>query len=245
MLENKKFLITGGNGGIGFEIVKTLLLNKSKIILLLNKNTDNIDQLIQKSPEHKSNIEIIKVDLTDVDELKNKIFGIKNIDGFIHSVTLPIENKSTLDMEWGNFQSNLDLQVKSFHEILKNIIPTMKERKCGKIINILTEYVVGVPPKKISSYLVSKYALLGMTKSLAVELGEFGINVNSVSPSMTNTTLISNIPNKLKEITASQIPLKRLAETKDVASAVLFLCSEQSNFLTGENILVSGGNTMQ
>jgi len=129
-------------------------------------------------------------------------------------------------------------------EILKFLIPIMKEKHKGKIVSILTEYTIGRPPPKISNYIVGKYALLGFCKALASELGPFGINVNCISPSMTNTSLISKLPSKLKEMTASQIPLKRLAEPEDIASTTLFLCSKDSDYITGENILVSGGNTM-
>ena len=80
---------------------------------------------------------------------------------------------------------------------------------------------------------------------MATELGKFGIRVNSVSPSMVKTTLIDNLPNKLKEITSSQIPLEnRLAEPIEIAGVVFFLCTENANYITGENILVTGGHSM-
>jgi 3-oxoacyl-[acyl-carrier protein] reductase len=120
----------------------------------------------------------------------------------------------------------------------------MKERKRGKIISILTSYTVGRPPNNISPYLVGKYSLLGLSKSLAVELGPYGITINCISPSMTNTPLIEKLPSKLKEITASQIPLGKLAEPKNVASVALFLCSDHADYISGENILVTGAQTM-
>jgi 3-oxoacyl-[acyl-carrier protein] reductase len=121
----------------------------------------------------------------------------------------------------------------------------MKSQKFGKIISILTSYVVGKPPNGITDYVVGKYSLLGLTKCMAAELGSFGIRANSVSPSIVNTPLTDPLPNKLKEITKSQIPLEnRLAEPSEVAEVVLFLCGDGSNYITGENILVTGGYTM-
>ena len=120
----------------------------------------------------------------------------------------------------------------------------MKERKYGRIVNILTSYVIGRPPNNQSSYIVSKYSLLGLSKSLSVELGSYGITVNSVSPSMTNTNLIEKLPLKLKEIIANNVPVGRLADPNDITSAVLFLCSKNSSYISGENILVSAGETM-
>jgi 3-oxoacyl-[acyl-carrier protein] reductase len=96
----------------------------------------------------------------------------------------------------------------------------------------------------LSSYVTAKHSSLGLSKSLAVELGPFGINVNCVSPSLIDDSLTSFMPSKLKEIIVSQTPMKRLAEPIDVAKAVLFLCSNLSDFITGENMLVTGGQSI-
>ena len=121
----------------------------------------------------------------------------------------------------------------------------MKSKKSGKIISILSSYVVGKPPNGVVDYVVGKYSLLGLTKCMAVELGSFGIRVNSVSPSMVNTPLTEPLPRMLKETIKSQIPIEnRLAEPSEVAEVVLFLCTEGANYITGENILVTGGQTM-
>jgi 3-oxoacyl-[acyl-carrier protein] reductase len=120
----------------------------------------------------------------------------------------------------------------------------MKTKKYGKIVNILTAYTNGKPPTGISDYIVGKYSLLGLAKSLAVEVGKDGITVNCISPSMTETPLISHLPEKLKEFSASQVPIGRLAKPSDIASLALFLCSKQSDYISGENIMVSGGSIM-
>ena len=97
----------------------------------------------------------------------------------------------------------------------------------------------------MSSYIIGKYSLLGLSKCLAVELGKFGISVNSISPSMTNTSLIKKFPTKFREISASQVPLKqKLAEPDDIASTIFFLCSKYSDYISGENLIISGAQTM-
>ena len=128
--------------------------------------------------------------------------------------------------------------------IRDRLIPLMKTKKRGKIVNILTAYANGKPPTGISDYIVGKYSLLGLAKSLAVEVGKDGITVNCISPSMTETSLISHLPEKLKEFSASQVPIGRLAKPSDIASLALFLCSKQSDYISGENIIVSGGSIM-
>ena len=193
-------------------------------------------------------LEIKKVDLANEKELNNTITSILQnhpIDIFIHSPAYPIQHRDIMNTTWNNFQKQIDLQTKSFLQISKLIIPQMKSQKFGKIISILTSYVVGKPPNGIPDYVVGKYSLLGLTKCMAGELGPFGIRANSVSPSMVNTPLTDPLPEKLKEITKSQIPLEgRLAEPVEVAGTVLFLCTDNSNYITGENILVTGGHTM-
>lgn len=215
--------------------------------MFYHKNRKDIDNLLKKHQNKNSNIEIHQVDLLDrnkLEETMKQILKNGNIDAVVHSVTLPIENKSIFNKKWEDFQLQIELQIKSLFHIIHFLLPSMKTRKQGKIVNIITSYVVGRPPTGISDYIIGKYSLLGLTKALAVELGQFGITVNGISPSLTNTPLTEKLPSKLKEINASQVPLGRLAEPQDVASAALFLCSKYSDFVSGENFLLTGGSTM-
>jgi len=247
LLQGNRILITGANGGIGYSIAETLLKNNANLVLCYSSNRQNIDKLIQTYPKYKSNIEIFKINLADftlTTDIIDKILQKGHIDAFIHSVTNSIKHSSVLNFSWDEYQSNIDIQTRSFFEIIQKIVPLMKIKKKGRIINILTSYVVGTPPKQISPYLVGKYSLLGLSKSLAIELAEFGITVNCISPSMTQTQLIDDLPSKLKEISKIQNPSKRLANPSDIASAVLFYCSDTSDFVTGSNLLVTGGENM-
>lgn len=247
LLSDKRILVTGANGGIGLSICETFLKNHSKLVLFYNKKRTDVDDLLKRHEDLRSSVEIHQIDLLDnlkLEHLMPKILESGKIDAFVHSVTLPVENKSVMDMRWEDYKSHIEIQTRSFVQIVQSLIPSMKERKFGKIISILTSYTVGRPPNKISNYIVGKYSLLGLTKSLAVELGPFGITVNSISPSITNTPLTEKLPSKFKEITINQIPLGRLAEPIDVAQTALFLCSKYSDYISGENFLVTGGQTM-
>ena len=97
------------------------------------------------------------------------------INAFIHSVTLSMENKLIIEKNWAEYKKHIELQTKSFFQIIKLLIPIMKTKKHGKIVNILTAYTNGRPPAGISDYIVGKYSLLGLAKSLAVEVGKDGI----------------------------------------------------------------------
>lgn len=247
MLTGQRILITGANGGIGLSICETLLRNNAKLVLFYHKKRAGIDKLLKDIENLKPSVEIEQVNLLDdskIEQTMSKILQTEPIDGFIHSVSPPLETKSFLGMQWKDFQFNIEIQTKSFLKIVQLLSPSMKKNHRGKIINILTSAVIGKPPSNMSNYIVGKYSLLGLSKALAVELGSFNINVNSISPAMTNTALIEKLPSKLKEIAASQVPLGRLAEPSDIASVALFLCSKHSNYISGENIVVSAGQTM-
>ena len=91
---------------------------------------------------------------------------------------------------------------------------------------------------------MAKSAILGMSKNLAQELGPRGIRVNMVSPSLVDTDLVANIPERIRQMTVSRTPLRRLATVDDVAGVVLFLASRYADFVTGDNVLVTGGDVM-
>ena len=244
MTIDKHILITGSNGGIGFEVARLLAEQKAKLTLLYHENAQQLDNFTTSG----QSLEIKKVNLVngkEIDETISSILEDHPIDIFIHSPAYPIQHKDIMNTTWNDLQKQFDLQTRSFLQISKLIIPQMKSQKFGKIIPILTSYVVGKPPNGIADYVVGKYSLLGLAKCMAGELGSFGIRVNSVSPSMVNTPLTDPLSIKLKEITKSQIPLEnRLAEPTEVADVVLFLCGDGANYITGENILVTGGHTM-
>jgi 3-oxoacyl-[acyl-carrier protein] reductase len=245
LLKGQRILITGANGGIGQSISEILLQNNAKVVLFYNEKRTQIDKLLEKYGN--SSIEIYQVNLLDSEQLENTMNLVLNhdkIDSFIHSVSLMIENKSIMNTKWKNYESHIEMQTKSFLQIVQSLILPMKSQKHGKIISILTSSVVGRPPSNMSDYIVGKYSLLGLSKSMSVELGHLGITVNSISPSMTITPLIEKFPTKMKEISASQTPLGRLAEPIDTASVALFLCSKYSDYMTGQNLLVSGGQVM-
>ncbi len=247
MLKGKTILITGANGGLGYAISKKLFEKNSNLILLYNKNDDNINKLIHYSKNSKNKIKTYKVDLlndNNLEKVLKKITKNESIDIFIHSTSFSLEHDQIIDSKWSDFQHHIELQTKSFFQISKSIIPKMKKKKSGKIIGILSSSVIGRPPSSLSPYIVAKYSLLGLIKTLAVELGPYGITCNGISPSMCETPLTKKFPKKMKEINANDIPLKRLVFPDEIASTVLYLCSQMSNFVNGENIIISGGQSM-
>ena len=253
MLDKKRIMITGANGTLGSIISKKLYENNADLVLLYRQNDNNIKNLISNT----NDIETHKIDLLHTDKLQEtleKITNTKSIDIFIHCPVLPIEHKSFLDTNWTNFQNHIDLQTKSFLQISQHIVPFMKEKKSGKIIPILSSYLIGRPPPSLSPYVVSKYSLMGLVKLMAVELGQYGITVNNVLPGATGTERLTEIiKNKSAKTGSSEeeaantmknaVPAKRFAKPEELADAITFLASERAAYINGINLPVDGGRT--
>jgi 3-oxoacyl-[acyl-carrier protein] reductase len=120
----------------------------------------------------------------------------------------------------------------------------MVAKKSGRIINIISTYALGAPPSQLASYVTAKSGLTGLSRALAAELGPLGITDNMVAPGLTDTEMISYLPQRYRDVIAHQTPLKRIATPADVAKTVLFLASEAATFINGALIPVSGGHTM-
>src|SRR3989304_8096334 len=181
MLKNKRILITGANGTIGNSICRTFLKNNANLVLFYHKNSTNIEELKRENSKSKQEIESFQVDLSDINQIKknmNEVLKTKSIDIFVHSVSLPLKIKKTIDCNWKEFEEHINLQTRSLLEISKAIIPGMKIKKNGKIVNILTSSIIGSPPNMLISYVTAKHSSLGLSNSLAVELEPFALNVN-------------------------------------------------------------------
>src|SRR5579872_4198520 len=165
LLQDQRIVITGANGGIGISICETLLQNKARLVLLYHKKRENIDKLLEEYANSNSSVEVQQVDLLDNLKLKATMHSILesgSVDSFIHSVSAPIENKSVIDLRWEDYLSHIELQTRSFLQIVQSLIQSMREKKHGKIISILTSSTVGRPPSNMSDYIVGKYSLLGL-----------------------------------------------------------------------------------
>jgi len=236
-MNKKTAVIIGGSGGIGTAIAKKMVQKGTRVYSSYHKGKPT-----------DSDINFFKMDITDSDSVKrefSKIIDEQKIDIVVFSVTTQIENKRLLSLQWADYSQHIDLQIKGLFNVIRGMDAQLRLKNKTKFIIILTEYCIGKPPASLSHYVTAKYALMGMAKSMAVELARYNCTVNMVSPGMTSTNLISNLPHKLVEITAANNPLKRIAESDDVANLVLFLASDESDYINGVNILVNGGGVME
>ncbi len=222
----KKVLITGASGGIGGAIAKKLRAEGYELFLHAHTNQSGF----------------LSADLADEKDIDRLLTAAEDADIFIHSVSAPIAHAEVAKKTWHDFEQHLSVQVKAFFCIAQKLLPRMQAKKYGKIIPIVTEYVVGRAPTQIADYVSAKYALLGLSKCIAAEYGRYGISCNAVSPGTTETKLTAHLPKKLLEMIAHDSPRGRLTTTDEIADVVTFLCSDAARGINGENILVTGGN---
>lgn len=245
-MSKKTAIIFGGSGGIGIAVAQKMIENNIHVCLVYFDNK-NIEKLVNNF--QKGQYSLYKTDLSDENAIKLTVEQIikdhQKIDIIVFSVSNKLENKPVFKLNSIDFNKHYNLQTLGLLNIVKSLEPQIKEKNKMKIVIVLSEVCICKPPAGLSHYTSSKYSLMGLTKTLAVELARYQCNVNMVSPGMVDTGLISGFPSKLIEITAEDNPLKRIATPGDVANAIIFLSSEESDYLNGVNIAVNGGGLMQ
>jgi 3-oxoacyl-[acyl-carrier protein] reductase len=240
-------LVIGGTGGIGRAACIQLAKDGFDVIIHYNRNSKLASEIKTLVENKNRKALIVKADITKEEEVKDivskslRVFG--KIDVTINCAASIIPNIKFAELRWTDFLTQLEINIKATFTIMKLVIPSMLERGYGKIINI-GSLSVDKPNAEWAHYITAKSALTGFTRSLAFELAPKGIRINQVTPGMVDTELISDIPEKVKLLTAAQTPLRRLASTEDIAGVISFLASKNSDFITGENIRVNGGQTM-
>ncbi len=241
MLDGKVAIITGGTRGIGFETVKTFLENKAKVILFgsreetVNKALDELKNLGYDVDGYAPNLQ----DETSIKDVIDKILKkYKKIDILINNAGISA-NKKIEDTTTEEFSSIMDLNVLAMFNMIKAVVPTMKEQKSGVILNTSSMVSIYGQPAGVG-YPTSKFAVNGLTKSLARELAPSNIRVNAVAPGITNTDMVAKLPKEMIEPLIKTIPLGRIGEPRDIANAFLFLASDMASYVTGVILSVDG-----
>ena len=245
-MAKKLALILGGNGGNGYAATKRLLEDGMHVCVTYYNNNDNIEKI--KNISSKDDLSVYQCNAMEYDRVTKMIADITSnfckIDVVIFSLTSSLKHSRLLELEWNNYIEHFNLQIKSMHFVTKALQEQILSKQKIKFVILLTEACVGSPPKGLSHYVTSKYAAMGMAKTMAVELAQYGCTVNMVSPGMVETPLLDSLPSKLIEMNAYQNPLKRNAVPDDVSNVISFLASDQSDYINGANIVINGGAAM-
>ena len=241
-LENKNIIVTGASGGIGNSIVKKLNQAGANI-LASGTRIEKLEEL----KKNFENIKILKFDISQSDKIAEFIENATNelggsLDGLVNNAGITQDNLA-IRMSLEEWQKVIDINLTSTFLMSKFAIKKMLKNKSGKIVNI-TSVVGHTGNLGQANYTASKAAIVAMSKSLAIEYAKKNININCISPGFIKTAMTDNIDEKFKEIIVSKIPSARLGEPDDIANAVLFLSSDQSDYINGETIHVNGGMYM-
>lgn len=241
MLEGKVTIITGGTRGIGYETAKLFLENKSKVIIFGSKK-ESVDNALSKLNDLGLTAEGYYPNLLDVFEIEKVIKEINDkynhIDILINNAGVSA-NKRIDDTTNEDFSNIMDLNVNAMFNMIKAVTPYMKKQNSGVILNTSSMVSIYGQPSGVG-YPTSKFAVNGMTKSLARELGPSNIRVNAVAPGITNTDMVSSLPKEMIEPLIKTIPLGRIGEPIDVANAFLYLASPMASYVTGTILSVDG-----
>ncbi|MDA9128467.1 3-oxoacyl-[acyl-carrier-protein] reductase [Candidatus Pelagibacter ubique] len=238
-LKGKNIIVTGASGGIGNSIVEKLNHNGANI-LATGTRIEKLEELREKF----SNIKILKFDISQHDKIEEFIENATkelggSLDCIVNNAGITKDNL-TIRMSLEEWSKVININLTSTFLMCKYSIKKMLKNKSGKIINI-TSVVGHTGNVGQANYTASKAGIVAMSKSLAIEYAKKNINVNCISPGFISTAMTDQIDEKFKETIIAKIPSNRLGKPEDIANAVNFLSSDQSDYINGETLHVNGG----
>lgn len=236
---NKTVLITGGSRGIGKAIVYKFSQAGYNVLLNFNKSEDIANQIANEL----NNVKIYGADVSDRNKVINMVnYTIENfgkIDVLINNAGISSSGLFQ-DLPFDEWQRIMDVNLNGVFNCTQAVLPGMIERKCGKIINISSIWGITGASCEVA-YSTSKAGVIGMTKSLAKEVGPCNIQVNSIAPGIIMTDMVADYSMEELNAITDQIPLGRIGSADDIANLALFLASDNANYITGQVLSPNGG----
>lgn len=243
MLENKIAIITGGTRGIGYETVRVFLQNKAKVILLGSRQ-ESVEKAITELKKENPNYEVdgFFPNLNKESEIKEAFEKVKEkygkIDILINNAGVS-SSTPLINYTEEEYEKIINLNIKAVFLCSRAVVSYMEEQNGGVIINTSSMVSIYGQPSGCM-YPTSKFAVNGLTKSLARELAPKNIRVNAVAPGIIETDMVANLPKEVIEPLIKTIPLGRIGKPADIANAFLFLASDMASYITGEILQVDG-----
>ena len=239
--KNKKILVTGATGGIGKALVQKFVSLEGNVLATGTK-TEKLDALKKEFPS----INVLKFDISDHSKIEEFIENVSSqlvgLDILVNNAGINMDNLS-LRMKDEEWKKVIDLNLGSTFFLCKYGIKKMLKNKYGRIVNI-TSIVGHTGNLGQSNYAASKAAIVGMSKSLAIEYAKKNITINCVSPGFIQSKMTDGIVESIKAVLTSRIPMAKLGKGEDVANTVAFLSSDAASYITGQTIHVNGGMYM-
>ena len=246
-INNKVVIVTGGTRGIGFATVKSFL-DKGAKVALCGSREETVNKALTELKAMSSNYEVLGFypDLLKISEIESMMDEIENkwgkIDILINNAGIS-DNVSIYAQDDKHFEKVIDINVKAVFNCTKIAAEKMRKNKYGVILN--TSSIVSINGQKTGvGYPTSKFAVNGITKSLARELGKDGIRVNAVAPGIIATDMVAALDQNMIKAMEANVPVGRLGEPEDIANAFLFLASDMASYISGAILSVDGATVI-
>lgn len=242
-LKDKSAIVTGGSLGIGAAIALELARDGANVAINYRKHADEANNIVAEIKKMGRKGLAVQADVSktaDADRMvKEALKEFGRLDILVNNAGIN-QDAVVWKMTEEQWDSVMDINLKGCFNYIHAVAPVFKEQQSGKIINITS--INGLRGKfGQSNYSASKAGIIGLTKSVARELGKFNVNVNAVAPGLIETDMIKNAPEEVRQKALADIVLGRIGKTEEVAAVVSFLCTEKARHITGEVIKVDGG----
>jgi 3-oxoacyl-[acyl-carrier protein] reductase len=242
-LEGKSAIVTGGSIGIGSAIALKLADYGANVAIIDRNHLEEAEEVIIKVKASGRKGNVFQADISIFSDAGKMVDSVVNefgkLDILVNNAGINWDGviwKMT-EEQWDKV---IDINLKGYFNYIRAVAPIFREQKSGKIVNVTS--INGLRGKfGQSNYSASKAGIIGLTKTIAKELGKYGVNVNAVAPGLIETDMIKQASEEIRKMAIEEIVLKRIGQPEEVANVVVFLCSELARHITGEVIKVDGG----
>ncbi len=247
LLEGKIALVTGASRGIGAATALKLAEHGAAVGVNYNQSEEKATEVVNQIRKNGGRALAVKANVFDREESQQMVREVEDrlgkIDVLVLNAGANFKNAPFMEQNWEDFEKKILHEVKGSFWTLKAVLPSMMERQTGSVI-IVSSGLSRRPNTGFSAHSTAKSALDAFARSLAFEMGPFGIRVNVVAPGLTLTDATRFMPEERRKMSASMTPLRRIGMPEDIAGAVLFYASEETKFITGNYLPVNGGQMM-
>lgn len=245
LLQGKKVLVTGAARGLGRDFAQAIAEAGAQVVM-----ADILDELVQKEAielqQRGLKVEAVKIDLSDAVSIQKAVEQaveyLGGVDGLVNCAALAtnVGGKSLMDYDADLWDRVMNINVKGTWLVTKECVPYLKQADAGKVINVASDTALWGAPN-LMAYVASKGALVAMTRSMARELGQFNICINTLSPGLTLVEATEYVPQERHDLYVNGRAIQRQQLPQDLNGTALYLLSDLSSFVTGQNIPVNGG----
>jgi 3-oxoacyl-[acyl-carrier protein] reductase len=241
-LKDKVAVVTGASQGIGRETALALAEAGAKVAVAA-RNEEKLTSLVAEITAAGGEAFAVKMDVADLEQVKT---GFKQIVERFGRLDILVNNAAvtrdglSMRMKQEDWEAVVRTNLTGAHFCIQQALPTMMKARAGRIINI-SSVVAQSGNAGQANYVAAKAGLIGLTKAIAIEIASRGITVNAVAPGFIETPMTDVLPDKVKEELKTRIPLGRMGSPRDVASAIVFLASDEAGYITGHVLNVNGG----